>query len=41
MITPLDNNLIYSCQVRNDYLDSIEQILQTNITLQVACKNLI
>jgi len=41
IITPSDNNLTYSCQVRNDYLDSIGQILQTNITLQVACKDFI
>jgi hypothetical protein len=41
IITPSDNNLTYSCQVRNDYLDSIGQTLQTNITLQVACKDFI
>lgn len=41
IITPSDNNLTYSCQVRNNYLDSIGQILQTNITLQVACKDFI
>jgi len=41
IIKPSDNNLTFSCQVNNDYLQSIGQILQKNITLHVACKDLI
>lgn len=41
IITPADNNQTYSCQVTNDYLESIGKNLQTNITLKVACKDLI
>ncbi|CAF4627914.1 unnamed protein product [Rotaria sp. Silwood2] len=36
IIKPSDNNAILSCHVTNDYLDSLGQTLQTNITLQVA-----
>ncbi|CAF1262149.1 unnamed protein product [Adineta steineri] len=36
IITPSDNNMTYSCHVTNDYLFSLDQILQTNITVQVA-----
>ena len=38
IIEPSDNNVTLSCHVTNDYLDSLERTLQTNITLQVACK---
>jgi hypothetical protein len=41
IITPSDNNLTYSCHAMNDYLNSIGQTLQTNITLKVACKTFI
>lgn len=37
---PSDNNVILSCHVTNDYLYLLGQKLQTNITLQVACKYL-
>ncbi|CAF1488244.1 unnamed protein product [Rotaria sordida] len=36
IIKPSDNNVRFSCHVTNDYLDSLGQILQTNITLHVA-----
>jgi len=39
IISPSDNNAILSCHVINAYLYSLGQRLQTNITLQVACKN--
>jgi hypothetical protein len=39
-ISPSDNNATLSCHVVNAYLYSLGQRLQTNITLQVACKNL-
>jgi len=39
MISPSDNNATLSCHVINAYLYSLGQKLQTNITLQVACKN--
>ncbi len=39
IIKPSDNNLTFSCQVTNDYLQSIGEVLQNNITLNVACKN--
>jgi len=38
LITPSDNNATLSCHVINAYLYSLGQRLQTNITLQVACK---
>jgi hypothetical protein len=38
IITPSDNNVTFSCHVGNDYLYSLGQILQTDITLQVACE---
>ena len=39
-VTPSDNNTTLSCHVMNGYLYSLGQKLETNITLQVACKNL-
>lgn len=39
LISPSDNNATLSCHVINAYLYSLGQRLQTNITLQVACKN--
>ena len=39
IISPSDNNATLSCHVVNAYLYSLGQRLQTNITLQVACKN--
>jgi hypothetical protein len=39
IISPAENNRTFSCRVINDYLQSIGQILQKNITLQVACKD--
>ncbi|CAF1569206.1 unnamed protein product, partial [Adineta ricciae] len=36
IVTPSDNNVTFSCQVTNEYLSSIGQTLQTDITLQVA-----
>jgi len=38
IITPSDNNVTFSCHVTNDYLDSLGETLQKNVTLQVACK---
>ena len=39
ILSPSDNNATLSCHVVNAYLYSLGQRLQTNITLQVACKN--
>jgi hypothetical protein len=39
IISPTDNNVTIACHVINAYLYSLGQRLQTNITLQVACKN--
>ncbi|CAF1528193.1 unnamed protein product [Rotaria sp. Silwood1] len=36
IIQPSDNNILFSCHITNDYLQSLGQTLQTNITLQVA-----
>jgi hypothetical protein len=41
IISPSDNNATLSCSVVNAYLYSLGQRLQKNITLQVACKDLI
>lgn len=38
LISPSDNNATLSCHVINAYLYSLGQRLQTNLTLQVACK---
>ena len=39
LISPSDNNATLSCHVINAYLYSLGQRLQTNLTLQVACKH--
>ncbi|UJR14891.1 hypothetical protein I4U23_001875 [Adineta vaga] len=36
IITPSDNNVTFSCHVSNEYLSSLGQTLQTDLTLQVA-----
>ena len=38
IVSPADNNATLSCHVINAYLYSLGQRLQTNLTLQVACK---
>ena len=38
VIAPSDNNVTLACHAINAYLYSLGQRLQTNITLQVACK---
>ena len=38
IVTADDNNAVYECHVTNDYLKSTGSIMQTNITLNVACK---
>jgi len=38
VLQPSDNNQTHSCRVNNDYLESIGEIRQTNITLTVDCK---
>lgn len=38
MISPKDNNVTLSCHVVNGYLYSLGKRLQSNVTLQVACK---
>ena len=41
LVTPTDNGATLSCHVVNAYLYSLGQRLQTNITLQVACKSFV
>ena len=38
IISPADNHVTLSCHAINDYLSSLGQTLQSNVTLQVACE---